>query len=283
MIAVKLMGGLGNQMFQYALGRKISLTQNVQLALDLTFYNNQADVDTPRSYELGRFNINPKLITKPIADTKPRFSIFSNTPYFPNRHLEKQFPFNPEVLTQPDGTLFQGYWQTEKYFIDIRDKLLNDFTIKDPLSSEDLKIQDRIKAQKSVSLHVRRGDYVNNENANKFHGLKGVEYYEEAIRQMNTINGKYKLFVFSDDIDWCKQNLQNLHSDIYFVDGKRDGIIDMHLMKQCNNNIIANSSFSWWAAWLNNNENKTIIAPKVWFNDNSVDTKDIVPESWIKI
>ena len=277
------MGGLGNQMFQYALGRKISLTQNKKLYLDLTFYNDQSAVDTPRHYELECFKLKVDLIKNPILDKKPRFSIISKVPYFPNRYNEKQFPFTEDVLNQADGTLYQGYWQTEKYFADIRDQLLKDFTLKDALSADDQNILDTIKLQTSVSLHVRRGDYVSNTNANSFHGLKGVEYYTKAIQIISSKVNDYKLFVFSDDIEWCKQNLSKIYGNIHFVDGDRDGSIDMNLMKHCSHNIIANSSFSWWAAWLNTNPDKIVVAPHNWFNDKSIDTKDVVPESWLKI
>ena len=245
MIAVKLMGGLGNQMFQYALGRKVALRTNAMLALDLSFYENKADIDTPRNYELGCFNINPRLITEPIYGNN---SIFSKTPCFSNKFFEKQFQFSLEVLKQPDDTLFIGYWQTGKYFIDIREQLLLDFTLKNDLSEDDRILKDCISKQTSVSLHVRRCDYANNSAANKFHGLMGIEYYKKALRIMGDKVGAFKLFIFSDDMAWCKLNLADIHADIVFIDGERDGCIDMHLMKMCNHNIIANSSFSWWAA-----------------------------------
>lgn len=283
MIGVRLMGGLGNQMFQYALGRKISLQKNTTLSLDLNSYNNQHESDTPRHYELDCYKLNSKLIKKPISDAKPRFSLFSKATYFSNTYTEKQFPFNKEVFEQQSNTLYVGYWQTEKYFSDIRDQLINDFSPKNKLSDDDLKILESIKAKESVSLHVRRGDYVTNQNANKFHGLKGLDYYKKAIDIVKNKSHDFTLFIFSDDIEWCKTNLSTIHKDIVFVDGNRAGYIDMYLMKHCNHNIIANSSFSWWAAWLNENPTKQIVAPNNWFDDPSTDTSDIVPASWIRI
>lgn len=284
MIAIKLMGGLGNQMFQYAFGRKISLDKNTKLALDLTFFNNQAEVDTPRHYELDCYKINPKLITKQIPDSKPLLYPLIKRNYFLHRYLEKAFPFNEEALGQPDETLFQGYWQTEKYFLNIRDVLLNDFSLAYPLSDENRAIEDSIKMQTSVSLHVRRGDYVSNANANEFHGLKGIDYYIQAVKEIKEkIGTSFKLYIFSDDMTWCKENLSTIYEDIVYVDGDRPGYVDMWLMRQCNHNIIANSSFSWWAAWLNDNNSKVVVAPLTWFDNQSVDTSDIIPSAWIRI
>ena len=281
MIGVKLMGGLGNQMFQYALGRKMSVLHKTGLLLDLNGYNNQVDTDTKRHYELDCFSIKAKLAKKPLLSKKKLLN-FRNDFYFSNIYTEKQFPFCQEVLEQPDNTMFVGYWQTAKYFDNIRDILLKDFDINYELLNNDALLSE-IKNQPSVSLHVRRGDYVDNENANKFHGLKGLEYYKTAVDILKKQIPYFKLYIFSDDIKWCKTNLTSIYDNIYFVDGNMAGYLDMLLMKNCSHNIIANSSFSWWAAWLNQNSNKIVIAPKAWFNDPKVDTKDIAPNSWIKI
>jgi len=274
------MGGLGNQMFQYALGRKVALTTNTTLALDLSFLNKKAEIDTPRNYELGCFNINPILITESISGNN---SVLLKIPCFSNKYLERQLPFNSEALKQPDDTLFIGYWQTDKYFIDIRKQLLLDFTLKNNLSADDKRLTDCINMQTSVSLHVRRGDYASNIATNKFHGLMGIDYYKEALSIIGNKVGAFKLFIFSDDITWCKKNLADIHADIVFVNGERDGYVDMHLMKLCNHNIIANSSFSWWAAWLNLNLDKIVIAPNAWVKDVDTDTSDIIPNAWQKI
>lgn len=283
MIGTKLIGGLGNQMFQYALGKKMSMMHNTKLIIDLTGYVNQSDTDTQRHFELNKFNITGKLQAKPADSKRTLLKIFSNGHIFTNTYKEKQFPFDEKVLDQPNGTLFEGYWQTEKYFIDIRDQLLKDFALKSALSSSDENYLVRIHKTNSVSLHVRRGDYVSNENANKFHGLKGLDYYKQAIKLIAKNIDDFTLYVFSDDIQWCKQNLKNIHNQIVFVDDEREGVMDMLLMKNCKHNIIANSSFSWWAAWLNENAEKMVVAPKSWFNDPSTDTKDVVPSSWVKI
>ncbi|NTW61856.1 alpha-1,2-fucosyltransferase, partial [Candidatus Saccharibacteria bacterium] len=170
-----------------------------------------------------------------------------------------------------------------KYFSDIRKELLDDFTITTPLSIDDQKVFDDITNETSVSLHVRRGDYVTNKSAAKFHGLKGIDYYKKGLELIGSHTPSFKLFVFSDDIEWCKSQLSDIWDNIVFVDGKREGYMDMHLMKHCSHNIVANSSFSWWAAWLNQNESKVIVAPKNWFNDAKTNTKDVVPKAWHRI
>lgn len=274
------MGGLGNQMFQYALGRRMALRINTALALDLSFLDNKADIDTPRNYEIGCFNISPRLITEPIPGSN---SIFTKILSFSNKYSEKKFSFSSEVMRQPDDTLYIGYWQTDKYFIDIREQLLLDFTLKNDLPVDDKMLTDCINKQTSVSLHVRRGDYVNNSAANKFHGLMDIDYYKKALRIMGDKVGAFKLFIFSDDMAWCRLNLADIHADIFFVNGERDGCIDMNLMKMCNHNIIANSSFSWWAAWLNVNPDKIVVAPNAWVKDIDTDTSDIIPSAWQKI
>jgi len=283
MIGVKLMGGLGNQMFQYALGSSIAVHNNNDLVLDLSFFEKQPLENTQRYYSLNCFKLDAKLCKKTVLGKKPIFYFGTDITYFENLYLEKEFKFDNKALLQPDKTLFEGYWQTEKYFKNIKKKLINDFALARDISREDAALEEKIKNCNSVSLHVRRGDYVNNQNANKFHGLKGIDYYKKAIKIINKTYREFTIFIFSDDIAWCKKNLSKIHDNIIFVGGDRVDYVDMHLMKNCSHNIIANSSFSWWAAWLNENKSKIVVAPKIWFNDPNTSTVDIIPKSWIKI
>ena len=129
---------------------------------------------------------------------------------------------------------------------------------------------------------MRRGDYVTNKNASSFHGTKDLGYYKAALKPVLKQTNKPVIFVFSDDPEWCKQNLKFSQNTIY-VEGNKKGSEDMRLMMQCKHNIIANSSFSWWAAWLNQNSDKVVVAPKKWFNDPKIDVSDVIPKSWLKI
>jgi hypothetical protein len=139
------------------------------------------------------------------------------------------------------------------------------------------------KEKNSVSLHVRRGDYVSNPDANKYHGTKGLDYYIAALARVNKSQKDSTVFVFSDDIAWCKKNLKLKAKKVVWVDGKNSPIEDIYLMSLCKSNIIANSTFSWWGAWLNSNPKKIVVAPKVWFSDSNIDTSDLIPADWTRL
>jgi hypothetical protein len=290
MIYTKLIGGLGNQMFQYAVGRHLAKKHGTSLILDASGYENQTAGDTPREYELGSFK---HLGTVAGAEELRKIRIATNPSAIDKMLIRKSglnvireegFPFQPAVLDAPDDSYLIGYWQTEKYFADIREELLKDFTLANEPDEANRKTAEAIASCVAVSLHVRRGDYVTNENAAKFHGMTTLDYYREAIATMAEKVKKPHFFVFSDDPEWCQKNLKSDHPMTYVTNNAGDkGYEDMRLMRQCQHHIIANSSFSWWGAWLNPSRGKVVIAPGHWFNDTSVDTKDIYAQGWIKI
>lgn len=292
MIITKLIGGLGNQMFQYATGRRAAHINNTLLKLDITGYNNQVGI-TPRKYMLDIFNIHASIATKEEVSL---FNIHSKNRIQRNLHRiilfflrryyirQKTTGFTTEFLTVPDDSYLDGYWGSEKYFKDIEDIIRKEFTFKSKPDDINQKMINQMKNCDSVSIHIRRGDYVNDKKTNQFHGVCDLDYYIRAIALIAKKVNNPKFFVFSDDPQWAKQNL-HLKSPCVYVDhntGKKD-YEDMRLMSKCRHNIIANSSFSWWGAWLNSNKNKIVIAPKKWFNDKSINTKDLIPNSWIKI
>lgn len=181
-----------------------------------------------------------------------------------------------------------GYFQSEKYFIDYSQRIRQSFTFKnkpDELNSEML---NRIKETESISLHIRRGDYVSNLTANSEHGLCSIDYYKKAVEYIKSkteSRGNRCFFLFSDDPIWVKENMMFLGDEMVVVDfntGEKS-YEDMRLMSMCKHNIIANSSFSWWAAWLNNNPDKIVIAPDKWFVVDYYDTCDLYPDNFIKI
>ncbi|MEK7594262.1 MAG: alpha-1,2-fucosyltransferase [Patescibacteria group bacterium] len=292
MIIAKLMGGLGNQMFQYAAAVGIAEKLGTAVAIDKSWFDTAVDVDTPRRYELDGFAlqqafVNPERLTlvsdrNKTAKTKlydltkgrikPRVLVYK----------ESGHGFDSRVLKLQNNTLLDGFWQTEKYFAHARNKLLEDFEFTNPPSSKNQQLLRDISGSNAISLHVRRGDYANNANTNAFHGLTGLDYYKAAVAKIAKQVKDPTFFVFSDDPEWCKQNLKIDFPSTY-VSHNKDGIEDMRLMTHCQHHIIANSSFSWWGAWLNPNPDKIVIAPKKWFNDTSMDTKDILPEEWIKL
>lgn len=268
MIIINLTGGLGNQMFQYAAGRALSL--KLKRSLKLHFTN--ALFNTQRKYELDVFNIQANQVTD--ANLK-KIGAFKNT--ILNRLvylIEQRFnvKLQKNVFTEKlgngfdtgfsnivDNSYIQGYFANEKYFTDIEATLRKDLTFKNKLDNKNLHWAEIIRHVESVSLHVRRSDYITNKTGPKFIGLN---YYIDAIKKIEEKIKNPVFFVFSDDLSWTKQNLEFKHK-AYFIDNNQgnDSYKDMLLMSVCKHNIIANSSFSWWGGWLNTNRNKIIIKP----------------------
>lgn len=295
MIIVKLEGGHSNQLFQYAAGRRLADKLGSPLYMDKHWFSTVAKVDTPRFYELGDYKIAQKFIDRKnfaLVEDKPedlKAKIYNLTKGRTKprvRHFrQKGNSFNREVLSLPDNTYIDGWWQDERYFKDIRPSLLREVELKTAPRGKNASWLKQIKNSQSVSLHIRRGDYVTNKLTNKFHGVVPNDYYPAALKLLakNTGQKELELFVFSNDIDWCKQNLK-FDYPTTFIDGDNSGAEDMRLMKHCRHNILANSSFSWWGAWLNQNPDKVVIAPKVWFQDNVANAEtDIVPKEWIRL
>ena len=290
MIIIRLMGGLGNQMFQYAFGRHLAEIHKCTLKLDLSFLLNKfqgANV-TIRKYELYKLNIieniaNQNDINK-FTRTTGLINIISQkiNPYKIIR--ETQFHFDENILKSGKNSYsIDGYWQSEKYFKNIENIIRNDFQIKADFKEKNKNLEEKIKSTESVSIHIRRGDYVTNEVTNNFHGICSVDYYQNAIKQISQLVSYPVFYIFSDDIEWAKTNIVSDFST-YYVDNDVDSNDeDLKLMSMCKHHIIANSSFSWWGAWLNPDLNKIVIAPSKWFNDTSLDTKDLYPDNWIKI
>lgn len=285
MIIVKLTGGLGNQMFQYAMGRNIALRNKTDIGLDISWFKDVI-FNTPRTYRLGGFKIIERFSSIKFRKIKAKLSFLEKyLPCHKKKYFKEKliFSFDKNSLCLSGNVYLDGYWQHPKYFEDINDILKQEFRLKESLD-ENNKIIKMIKEKNSVSIHIRRGDYVNNEVAKRFHGICSLDYYKKAIE---IILGKIKIphfFVFSDDITWAKQNLK-INAPSFFItkDYKFKDYEELIIMSWCKNHIIANSSFSWWAAWLCGNENKIIITPLKWLNDASINTAGLIPDSWIKI
>lgn len=292
MIVVKLIGGLGNQMFQYATARKLSQKKYAKLKFDT---NGLSLESTPREYSLGVFNIQESFASLEEIESLKNWQddyislILKKIGFFPKIFtkktfiVEKSFRFDPEILDLKDNVYLQGYWQTEKYFEDVENVIRREFTLKEEYSIENKEITKEIKNSNAVSVHVRRGDYAKDQKTNKFHGLCPIDYYNDAIKKIAKKIEKPIFYVFSDDIDWVKKNLKFNYPVRYVSNGILKDYEELMLMSYCKHNIIANSSFSWWGAWLNSNPEKIVIAPKKWFNDPNVDTSDLIPENWIRI
>ena len=297
------MGGLGNQMFQYAFYLKLKNVYEENLKADLSFFCKQ---NCHNGYELKRiFNIDMPFATveecyfsgkKCIGEIshsrllKFAYRIYYNAflskhmfpPYSPYHRKDNEYKANGyyEDMFDDIYKYYGGYWQNELYFRDISD-LIRDAFVFPKLDSYNLELAKLITAKESVSLHIRRGDYLTAENS-VFQNICTPTYYKNAVSYMNSSVANPYYFIFSNDIEWCKNNL-NLDNMI-FVDWNIgvDSYKDMQLMSLCKHNIIANSSFSWWGAWLNNNPNKVVCAPKRWYNNEDTVYGEC-PDSWVRI
>lgn len=289
MYIVRIIGGLGNQMFQYAFYEAIK-EQYGDAAVDVNSFDNY---NLHNGYELERIfgvkcKYSDKLTVEKLKDNKSDFFsklrrkiIGTKKSYY----IEKDYSYDSDVfnLKLKKDLYFDGFWQTEKYFKHISNSIRNKLSFKEIDSGENMKILNRINNTESVSIHVRRGDYYSNPNAFKKHGgICEIEYYNMAI---NIIKNKIKnpmFFIFSDDIEWVKKYININNKVMVDLNTASESYRDMQLMSNCKYNIIANSTFSWWGAWLNDHKNKIVIAPKKWFNYD-INTKDVIPDEWIKI
>lgn len=282
------MGGLGNQMFQYAFGKALG---NKTL-YDLSWFDENAkkNMTTERFYELEGFNLNTQIATqREIAAIREKkqsrilnfIRRILNAPYYKlNEIHEPDYRYHKELLQNNNNeTYYVGYFQCEKYFLQIREQLLKDFSLQVALNDKNTEMLARINSVNSISIHIRRGDYVNLQH---IYELCNLDYYQNAIEYIALHESMPHFFLFSDEIDWVKQHLKVAYPVTYVdINDNKNGIFDIELMKQCKHNIIANSSFSWWGAWLNENPNKIVIAPKVWYSNGM--PSDIVPDNWIKM
>lgn len=286
-VIVGLSGGLGNQMFQYAAGRALAVRLEVPLVLDLAWFAGRKD----RVYALGGYAL-PASTDLHAPQTPAMWaSLWSRATRRFSKHKlgapvirEPHFQFAPHVPALRSAAYLEGYWQSPKYFDDVADQIRADFQLAEPLSATRREICDKMQAANAVSVHVRRGDYVTNATASAHHGTCSPAWYRAAMSDMSERVANPTFFVFSDDPDWARENLPKDWPTVY-VPPQSDGhdFEDLHLMALCNHHIIANSSFSWWGAWLNPSDSKQVLAPKQWFLSQTNDTRDLLPESWVRI
>jgi hypothetical protein len=288
LITVRLIGGLGNQMFQYAVGRRLSLERGVPLSLDLGWFGHQSGSDTPRSYELGCFVADEHVRKVEVDLPEP-----SNRVELLRARLHDRFgrrrtvvrqrgpEFDPAVLAVGDTAHLIGFWQSERFFGAAADTIRADFRLNQPLSPQATHIDEQIARQPSVSLHVRRGDYVTNAAAKRFHGTMQPGYYRAGLDAIQ--EPEAHAFVFSDDPAWCEAELA-LGRPMTVIGGDgRPAVEDMVLMSRCDHHVIANSSFSWWGAWLDPRPAGVVVAPARWALDEKADFSDVYADGWLRI
>ncbi|MBD2028356.1 alpha-1,2-fucosyltransferase [Leptolyngbya sp. FACHB-711] len=300
MIITKIQGGLGNQLFQYSAGLSLAHRNRTVLKLDLSWF----EFNSYRQYGLSDFRIRENFASREEINLffqnqaflkikkqirKAYNSIF-DIQHFPYpislTYLREEPDFDASKVFNISGDIYlEGFWQSYKYILpEIEQQLRLEFTPRYPDRAEVFTIREKIKeSSESVALHIRRGDYVTNETYAKKHGFIGLDYYENALKLLKSKLGKFDVYVFTDDIPWVMSNFFH-GEDFHLVSG---GSLlaseELYLMAQCNHQILANSTFSWWAGWLNSNTNKTVICPKKWMNDSSLRIEDLILSSWIMI
>lgn len=279
------MGGLGNQLFQYATARRLAKVHGVDLKLDVSHFSSFSQ---ERYYCLDRFNIIEKFASRQELPRKvaKRWPLLSSVFGIGNKPVirvfrEQFFHFDPELLVASDNTYLDGYWQSERYFADIEDTIRKEFTVKTPPDEQNRAMRDMIQTTDSVSLHVRRGDYVTDSATNSYHGICDLDYYRRAISQVVRQIATPVFFVFSDDPEWVGQNLKIDYQTVFVRhNSPENGFEDLRLMSFCKHHIIANSTFSWWGAWLSDNKDKIVYAPKNWFAAAKCNDMDLIPATW---
>ena len=269
MIIVRLKGGLGNQFFQYALGRTLAEMCKAELKMDITLFEtyklhaysmmpfniqkNFASSDEVRALTDRKLGITESLIRRVLrAPAKPA----------PAYIAEKYFHFDPDILDLKDGVYLDGYWQSEKYFVDLAGIIRQEFTVITQQTGKDKELAERMASCESVSLHIRRGSYTF-PPYNSVHGTCSLDYYFGCVENLTRIIKHPHFFIFSDEPEWAHDNLKiSYPTTVVDYNGADKDYEDLRLISQCKHHIIANSTFSWWGAWLCENTHKMVLAPK---------------------
>jgi hypothetical protein len=284
MVVVQLRGGLGNQLFQYATGRRIALTNDAPLKLDLS----KLARDHLRTYKLKHFKIEAEIATPDeVMQVKGGTGVTGYLirrldrfkPYYRRLWVkERHFHFDPTILTISGTAFLEGYWQSEPYFKTIEKKLREELALRSKPSALSEQIARAMQGTTSVSLHVRRGDYAANPAT---YYLCPLEYYISALAKIKRCVENPNFFIFSDDPVWTRENLMIGAPTTFVTHNSADrDYEDLWLISQCKHHIIANSTFSWWGAWLGSHPGKTVIAPKQWAWNPKYNHKERIPEGW---
>jgi hypothetical protein len=282
MVIVRLIGGLGNQLFQYAAGRRLAHVRQTELRLMNAAY---ALPGAQRRYELDAFAIQAQLIDVPELHAQIAECVKRGSPTV--RVKEPHYHFFPPVLDAPADSYFEGFFQSERYFAEIAPLLRRELTLTSPLDTVNQRILEDIRspAGPAISLHVRRTDYVSNPQFRPVYAVCGLEYYRRGIAYLLArVNGA-RFFVFSDEPDWAAAHvLPLIPAPRRLVIGNENrGPVDLTLMRHCRHHLIANSSFSWWGAWLSDAPEKQVVAPDPWLLSTDVNTSDVVPAGWTRL
>jgi len=291
-VIVRLMGGLGNQLFQYATGHAMARRLGVPLLLDRTFLDSRPPgMDwTPRGFDLDVFRApmtfadtaEVERLRRPI-DRRLHRHLHHRFPWlYPDVQLERAPGYDPAILRHKAPLYLEGFFQNERYFAEVADELRSElFVPREQPDARNAALLSAVTSGITASVHVRRGDYVSNAASNRFHGVCAPDYYARAAAELVERHGVERFFVFSDEPDWTRANLAlpRPAEHVSHNTGKA-AHWDLFLMKHCRHHIIANSSFSWWGAWLDARPGRMVIAPAQWFAGNGTPASAIIPPSW---
>lgn len=294
MVIVRLNGGLGNQLFQYAAGFALARKNGSELKIDLTAFDNQrGNRDTIRAPDILQFTLSsPVASLQEVEARKNPLGVISRGARFLRQRILKRYysDWHPEILLLKGDVYLDGYFQCEDYFSDCLTPLLREFILCPGPAAEVKTLGQNIDLlRNTVSLHVRRGDYVSDPRISALHNICTVDYYQRALAEINGRLGECNLVVFSDDVDWVRENLA-LQENALYVSGAQtsagktlSAAQELVLMSRCRHHIISNSTFSWWGAYLNRQTDKIVVAPGLW-NRSKIDShKNILPQSWVRL
>ena len=303
MIITHLLGGLGNQMFQYAAGLALAHHHRTVVKLDVSWFRKYAEYEAHNQYGLSCFHITEQFATREEVERvrgvrltrverlsvslarRLHFKQYAGRFAEPsNHHVPPTFRFYPEFSEQPDNTYLEGMFQSEKFFAPVADVLRLHFSFRYPRLPPVIEMQERINSGPSAAVHFRRGDYVRNPSFNKDIGVLGLDYYHWAVARLRDLHPDVTLYIFSDDMDAVEREFHPDGPHVFVRATQPWHSYDkIRLMSQCQHAIISNSTFSWWAAWLNPRQDKLIIAPEPWFAGGPNDGADVIPDSWSRL
>lgn len=287
MIATMLIGGMGNQMFQYAAGRTLALRHGTDVTLDLSSFSKSRNEPIPRLFELDRL----KIVSKPanfarhtslFLARRKQHNFIRMSGWQPLR--EASLAYDERFESAPDQSYLIGYWQSWRYLTEFAANIAAELQPRSPLSARNRQMQSDMLSKPSLSIHVRRTDYLH--VAHAFHGALDLDFYVQAVAEVLQVAPEVDIYIFSDDLEWCREAFAPLGWNATFVDWNRDedSWQDLYLMSACQHSIIANSSFSWWAAWLGDQANRggrrIVVAPSKWFAGGNVSATDRCPPAW---
>lgn len=280
MVVIRFMGGLGNQMFQYALYKTFEKAGR-QVRADMTFFAESRvpyqlenlyglHVEKAERADIERYRDNSRSLLSRI-----RRKVFGKKKSDVSENIEIYYEFNDK-----DNMYLNGYWQNSKYFESVVNDLRESFVLREPMTEYQQKVISKMENVLAASIHIRRGDYLSGDNVKMYGNICTDDYYESAINYLEQRCGVKDFFVFSDDVKWAQERFKSINGRAFHVVRNTDDR-DMFLMATCKHNIIANSSYSWWAAWLNMDKDKVVIAPSVWLNTS--DVRGIYCDEWVLI